>query len=108
MDPDTPLFLAFALAFFLFIYMMIRSKHKHELAKLDRLGSADADRSLTTTELEDMIRSIVSEATAPMQEQVDQLARRLDSSPTDRLIGPEERVDEPGVESKSIGRKSRA
>lgn len=92
---------------FVFIYLVIRTKHKHELAKLDRLAQGNSDRSLTTGELENMIRDAVSDMTTPLRDQVDELSRRLDASSDTRLL---DTIDDPGdarTEEKTLGRRTR-
>lgn len=98
---------ALALSFLLFLYLVIQSKHRHELKKLDKIARGNADRSLTTGELEDMIRDIVSETTAPLQNQLDELSRRLDGSEGTRLLESDELDDSRPPEQKSVGRMTR-
>lgn len=109
MDPEGLLALSFVMGFLLFVYLLIRSKHKHELAKLDRLAEGRADRSLTTTELENMVKDIVREATEPLEARVDEMSRRLGSSATTPLLDIDEEADSDREErEKTLGRRTRA
>lgn len=105
MDPEGVMVVLLTLIFFVFIWLMIRSKHQHELKKLDRIAQGNADRSMTTGELEDMVRDIVSDMTAPLREQVDALSRQLGTG-----SGPEpgERVDTVSSDEKTVGKRTRA
>ena len=108
MDPEGVMVVLLTLIFFVFISMMIRSKHQHELKKLDRIAQGNADRSMTTGELEDMIRDIVSDMTAPLKVQVDELSRQLGTSGGPELLESGERVDDVPSDEKTVGRRTRA
>ncbi len=81
MGSDQVFVLAIAIAFFTFMFTMIRMKHKHEMAKLDRIAQGNADRSLTTGELEDLVRVIVTEMVEPLEDRIDHLSRQLGTGP---------------------------
>ena len=104
--PDDILALIIILLGFVFIFSIIRSFQRHELKKLEYKASAeDSNGSLTTSELEDMIKSAVSEATAPIETDVALLSSRLDqlAGAPDRLL-LDELEDEP---EKTMGRRDR-
>lgn len=105
MDPEGILVFSMVTSVLLFIFLIVRAKQKHELAKLDRTGTAGTDRSLTAGELEDMIRSVVSDATAPLQDRVDELTRRLGPG-SDQSAYDEEHADA-SVADKTVGRRQR-
>jgi hypothetical protein len=110
MDSDAIIALTFILAFFVFIFSMIRMKHRHELEKLDRIAQGNADRSLTTSELETMVRDIVAEATEPLQARVEQLTQAVNQPSAQRLLDPGGGVDDKGgaVADKTVGRRERS
>ncbi len=66
---------------FVFTLSIVRMGLAHEKEKMaikyGRKESGGADRSMTTSELEDMIRRAVEEATGDMQERLAQMERRL-------------------------------
>lgn len=69
--------LAIVMMFFAFMFTVIRMRHKQEMAKLDRIAQGNADRSLTTGELEDLIREVVTEMLDPLEKRVDLVTQQL-------------------------------
>ena len=107
MEPEGLTILVLAMSFFVFIYAMYRSKYNHELKKLDKIAHENADRSLTTGELEQLVRDVVSDMTSPLQDRLDELSRRLDAAPKFPLLDSEsDEIQDPGLE-KTVGGRTR-
>jgi len=107
MEPEGLTILVLAMSFFVFIYAMYRSKYSHELKKLDKIAHESADRSLTTGELEQLVRGIVSDMTSPLQDRVDELSRRLEAAPKVPLLDSESEEKQDSGREKTVGRRTR-
>ena len=103
--PDEVLALIVILSGLVFIFSIIRSFQKHELRKLEYKAAEDSGESLTTSELEKMIKAEVSQATAAIETDVALLSSRVDAidGKADRLL-LDEMEDEP---DKTMGRRDR-
>lgn len=61
-----------------FVYMIMSKKQQHELQKLDKITNPNkTDNSLTTGELEGMIRTAVEQANAPLLDRMKALEDRM-------------------------------
>ncbi len=94
-----------------FVYVMVSKKHQHELQKLEKIANPNkTDNSLTTSELEGMIREAVEQGNAPLLERVAALEARI--AGVEREAGVEgPLLDDPAdvyeAGSKTVGRVPR-
>jgi hypothetical protein len=88
-----------------FILSIIRITQNHELKKIELRASKDADDSLTTSELQQMIEDAVSKATGPIGDDLELLSARID-----QIDGGGGRIlleGEDSVQEKTLGRSVR-
>ena len=106
--PPQVLIVLFVLMFG-FVYMIMSKKQQYELQKLDKIANPNkTDNSLTTGELEGMIREAVEQGNAPLLERMAALEERLtDVEKGNRVDGPllDDDVYETGT--KTVGRVPR-
>ena len=105
--PEEVLALLIVISIMTFIVTILKSTQNYRLKKIEREtgGNTTADKSLTTTELEELIKDAVVDATAPLEDQIKILASRvdeLDGGSGGSLLEGE--YEEP---SKTLGRQTR-
>ena len=92
-----------------FAFGMFRSWQRFELKKLDHHSSTGSGDSLTTSELHGMIQEAVAgavaEANAPLKDDLESLALRLDQIEDggDRIL----MEDDADIKEKTVGRQAR-
>lgn len=102
--PDELVAIIIVLSIMTFVWTVIRSTQQYKLKKLER-ETGKAGDTLTTSELQEMIELTVSEATAPIREEVKSLAGRLDE--LEGTGGGLELPEEEGAPEKTVGRQLR-
>lgn len=109
--PEEIVPIVIVLSFLMFVFTVIKTTQQYKLKKLDHeSGRSSSDTSLTTSELEELIRDAVDEATAPMKAKLEAVKARLDEieegGSSSILDGMENVVDEPDLGAKTVGRQA--